>query len=67
MDISTLRLADPDGFYADLLACHDGLTDAQSALVNAKLVMLLANQVADPGSLRAALAAAREDVEGAVQ
>lgn len=62
MDISKLNLTDADGFYAELLACHEGLGDAQSALLNAKLVFLLANLVGDPATLRAALAAAREDI-----
>ena len=34
----------------------------QSRLVNAKLVLLLANHVGDPAVLRAAMAAARADV-----
>ena len=41
---------------------HRGLDDAQSALVNAKLVLLLANHIGDMDVLRAAMAAAREDV-----
>ena len=45
-----------------LIELHRDLTDAQSALVNAKLILLLANHVGDPDVLRAAMAAAREDV-----
>jgi len=41
---------------------HEGLSDSESALVNAKLVLLLANHVGDPAVLRAAFAAAREGV-----
>ena len=52
----------PDDFYEELILLHRDLTDAQSALVNAKLVLLLANHVGDAGVLRAAMAAAREDV-----
>jgi len=52
----------PDDFYEELILLHRDLTDAQSAFVNAKLILLLANHVGDAGVLRAAMAAAREDV-----
>ncbi len=45
------NIPDPDGFYAALVAAHQGLTDAQSAELNAKLVFLLANQVGDQRTL----------------
>jgi hypothetical protein len=35
----------PDDFYAALLAAHEGLSDAQSHALNARLVLLLANAV----------------------
>jgi hypothetical protein len=38
------------------------LSDAQSALVNAKLILLLANHVGDMHVLREALTLARADV-----
>jgi len=60
-DISSLRLADADGFYAALIAAHEGLSDDESALANAKLVMLLANQVGDARVLQACLDAAVQD------
>ncbi len=53
------RIEDPDGFYAALIALHDGLTDAQSALVNAELILLLANHIGDRGVLDEALAIAK--------
>ena len=56
------NIASPDDFYEALIDLHRGLSDEQSALVNAKLVLLLANHVGDAGVLRAAMAAAREDV-----
>ena len=52
----------PDDFYQDLIDLHRDLSDEQSALVNAKLILLLANNIGDPEVLRAAMAAAREDV-----
>lgn len=51
-----------DEFYDELIAMHRGLTDAQSALVNARLILLLANHIGDCAVLRQAMAAAREDV-----
>ena len=56
------NLPDPDGFYERLIAMHQGLTDSESALVNAKLVLLLANHVGDPDVLVQAMAAARHGV-----
>ena len=60
--ITSANLAAPDDFYEALIDTHRGLDDAQSALVNAKLVLLLANHIGDLDVLRAAMAAAREDV-----
>ncbi len=53
------NIPDPDGFYAALVAAHEGLADAQSAELNARLVFLLANQVGDQQVLLACVAAAR--------
>ena len=52
----------PDDFYQDLIDAHRDLTEAQSALLNARLILLLANHVGDPATLREALAAARLDL-----
>ena len=57
-----LNIASPDDFYEELIDLHRDLTDEQSALVNAKLILLLANHIGDMEVLRAAIAAAREDV-----
>ncbi len=51
-----------DDFYQLLIDTHRDLTDEQSALLNAKLVLLLANHVGDISTLREAMALAREDV-----
>jgi len=60
--ITDANLPAPDDFYEELIELHRDLSDAQSALVNAKLILLLANHVGDPQVLRAAMAAARADV-----
>lgn len=57
------NLAAPDDFYERLIATHRGLSDEDSGLVNAKLVLLLANHIGDPEVLAQAMAAAREGVE----
>lgn len=49
------RIADPDGFYEELIASQRDLSDAEAALMNAKLVLTLANQVGDREVLREAL------------
>ncbi len=56
------NIGSPDDFYEELIDLHRDLTDEQSALVNAKLILLLANHIGDMEVLRAAIAAAREDV-----
>ncbi|MGE0072737.1 MAG: DUF2783 domain-containing protein [Thiomonas sp.] len=52
-----------DAFYAELLQAHEGLNPEQSAMLDAKLVLLLANHIGDLDVLRAALRAGREDLE----
>jgi hypothetical protein len=56
------NMAAPDDFYEALIAMHDGLTDADSQLVNARLILLLANHIGDLAVLRAAMGAARAGV-----
>lgn len=49
-----------DIFYAALLEVHQGLSPEDSARLNARLVLLLANQVGDLDLLLASLAVAKE-------
>ena len=53
------NLSDPDDFYEALIAAHRGLSDAESTMMNAKLVLILANHIGDAAVLAEALAAAR--------
>lgn len=53
------NLQDADGFYEQLLDAHQGLDKQQSDLFNARLILLLANQIGDAGVLAACVAAAR--------
>ncbi len=52
----------PDDFYQELVDMHRDLSEQQSALVNAKLILLLANHVGDLAVLRDAMRAARQDI-----
>jgi Protein of unknown function (DUF2783) len=64
--MTTLRtetsMPDPDAFYAALVDLHRDLTEEQSRLVNAKLILLLANQIGDIVVLREAMGIARGSV-----
>jgi hypothetical protein len=54
------NISDPDGFYEALVNAHRGLSDAESAALNARLVLLLANQVGDQAVLLECVEAARK-------
>ena len=60
---TSARLTVPDDFYQALIDLHRGLTDEQSELLNARLILLLANHIGDMDLLREAMAAAREAAE----
>jgi len=49
----------PDDFYQALIEAHAGLSEQESAALNARLILLLANQVGDLETLKEAIAAAR--------
>ncbi len=51
-----------DDFYELLIGMHRDLSDEQSAQVNAKLILLLANHIGDISVLREAMLAARAGV-----
>ena len=56
---TALNLQDADTFYEQLLDAHQGLTREQSELLNARLILLLANQVGNTQVLRECIEAAR--------
>ena len=49
----------PDDFYQALIEAHAGLSEQESAALNARLILLLANQVGDLATLTEAIAAAK--------
>ena len=50
-----------DDFYEMLIDTHRNLPESQSAKVNARLILLLANHIGDLSVLRDAMALARAD------
>ncbi|MGP9820109.1 DUF2783 domain-containing protein [Salinarimonas sp. NSM] len=58
---TTSRLPDPDRAYRALIDAHRGLSDEESAALNTRLVLILANQVGDETVLEEAIALARGD------
>ena len=55
---TTMHLQDADSFYEHLLDAHAGLNREQSELLNARLILLLANQIGDGRVLQDCLQAA---------
>jgi hypothetical protein len=53
------NIAQPDDFYQVLIEAHAGLSETQSAALNARLILLLANQVGDLETLNEAISAAK--------
>jgi len=49
------NIADPDGFYQELIDSQRDMDEAEAELMNCKLVLLLANHIGDRGILREAL------------
>lgn len=56
--ILTPNLDNADGFYADLVAAHEGLDRPESDALNARLVLILANHIGNEDVLSQALKAA---------
>jgi hypothetical protein len=59
------NIAAPDDFYEALIEAHRDLNEEQSRMLNAKLILLLANHVGDLDVLREAIGRARHGLQGA--
>ncbi len=57
---TTPHFQDADTFYEQLLDAHVGLDREQSELLNARLILLLANQIGSRDVLAECIRAARE-------
>lgn len=60
---TSLRIARPDDLYQMLIDAHQGLSDADSMKLNAKLVLLLANHIGDAEVVAQAINAAKSGRE----
>jgi Protein of unknown function (DUF2783) len=54
------RLPDPDQAYRMLIEAHRGLSDEESATLNTRLVLILANHIADAQALAEAITLAKQ-------
>lgn len=54
------NITDVDGFYEALLNAHLGLSRDESEALNARLILLLANQIGDAQVLHACISAASQ-------
>ncbi|MDP2254979.1 MAG: DUF2783 domain-containing protein [Polaromonas sp.] len=57
---NTPNFQDADAFYERLLDAHGGLSRDESELLNARLILILANQLGDSALLDDCIAAARQ-------
>jgi hypothetical protein len=53
------NIPDADGFYEAWLRAHEGLSEAESADLDARLALLLANQIGDQAVLLECIEEAR--------
>jgi len=56
------NLPDPDRAYRALIEAHRGLSDEESAALNSRLVLILANHLGDQAVLQEALTLAKESM-----
>lgn len=59
----TPNMTRPDETYARLIAAHDGLTEAESQAMNARLILILMNHIGDPQVVAEALRLARDPAQ----
>lgn len=56
------NFANPDDFYESLIEMHKDLSEQQSQMVNARLILLLANHIGELSVLREAMTHARAEI-----
>jgi hypothetical protein len=56
---TTSRFPDPDRAYRALIDAHRGLSDEESATLNSRLILILANQIGDHDVFEQAIALAQ--------
>jgi hypothetical protein len=60
--ITDSRFPDPDRAYRALIDAHRGLSDEESAALNSRLVLILANHIGDQSVLQEAIALAKQSM-----
>ncbi|NND41917.1 MAG: DUF2783 domain-containing protein [Silicimonas sp.] len=58
--ISTPNLGNPDDSYAALLRAHEGLSEAETHALNARLILILANHIGDLDVIQEAITCAHD-------
>jgi hypothetical protein len=58
-----VNLQDADGMYSMLVDAHRGLSEDDSAALNARLVLLLANHIGEDAVIREAIEVAKRTPE----
>jgi hypothetical protein len=61
--ITASQWADPDAAYVALMDARRGLSEDAAAVLDARLVLILANHIGDLAVLKEAIAVARKDNE----
>ena len=56
---TSLNLQDADAFYEQLLNAHLGLSREESELLNARLILVMANQLGNTALLQSCIDAAK--------
>ena len=65
MLVTTPNLSNPDESYAKLIATHEGLDEAESHALNARLILILMNHIGNDAVLAEAMELARNPKAGA--
>lgn len=56
------NISDGDGYYAELLAAHEGLSEQETNRLNAQLVLILSNHVGTRSILSEAIRLAKKSL-----
>jgi len=65
--VTESRFPDPDRAYRALIEAHRGLSDEDSAALNSRLVLILANHIGVHSVLQEAIVLAKQSMESASQ
>ena len=61
--VTDSRFPDPDVAYRALIEAYRGLSDEESAALNTRLVLILANHIGDQSVLQQALTLGKQSLE----